>query len=127
MNFILATLLAANGMIATTYGYGERSCGEIRPQACQKGATTASGIPFDPNRPTAAIALKKASIMHPIVVMIRVEGGMCTPILFIDKKHPRYYRSSKPIDLTPGALRALGVRPHATWSGKVYICPRLRN
>lgn len=122
MSFILATIIAASGSIATTYGYGERYCGEISPRSCQIGATTASGVPFNPELPTAAIALKQGTIMRPVVVMLRVEGGFCTPILFTDKKHPRYYKSTKPIDLTPGALRALGVKPKSYWSGRVFVC-----
>lgn len=127
MSFILATIMAASGTIATTYGYGEQYCGpDSDPETCEVGATTASGLPFDPDLPTAAIALKEATVMRPTIVLLRVEGGVCTPITFIDKKNSRYYRKDKAIDLTPGALRALGVNPKSYWSGRVYVCEKAK-
>lgn len=121
-SFILATILAASGTTATTYGYGEQYCGEEEPISCDLGAITASGVPFDPNLPQAAIALKQQTVMHPIIVGLRTESGPCAPIQFVDKKHARFYGSDHPFDLTPGALRAMGVLPSATWSGRVYVC-----
>ena len=114
----------ADGMTGTTYGWGEMMCGDIgKPVPCDKNATTASGQPFDPELPTAAIAAPTRLRMPSggFEVYLKVEGGECAKILVNDKKNPRFI-DKKPWDLTKGALEALGVDATRHWSGKVFIC-----
>lgn len=109
---------------ATTYGWGEMMCGDVgKARSCSEGAITASGQVFDPELPTAAIAAPFNLRMPKtgVEVYMKVEGGECTKILVNDKKNPRFI-GKKPFDLTPGALRALGVNPTRHWSGKVLLC-----
>ena len=114
----------SDGMTGTTYGWGEKMCGDIgKPVPCDKNATTASGHSFDPELPTAAIAAPTRLRMpkEGFEVYLKVEGGECSKILVNDKKNPRFI-DKKPWDLTKGALKALGVDPTRHWSGKVFIC-----
>lgn len=114
----------ADGKTATVYGFGEKMCGDVgKARRCSKGAVTASGQPFDPAMPTAAIAIPAKYKMPPegMKVGLMFEGGQCTEILINDKKHPRFM-NSKPIDLSVGAVRAMGGNPTKRFSDKVFLC-----
>lgn len=107
---------------STTYGYGEFYCGDIgRPRPCERGAITASGEPFDPDLPTAAVFAPTNLRIIPTVVHMRIDDGPCAEILVTDKGNPRFI-GKRGFDLTPGALRALGIEPHSKWSGYVQPC-----
>lgn len=105
---------------ATTYGYGEFSCTNGRQLIpCAEGAITASGDRFHPNTITAAIWWPggRRKKFQKFWTYISVRGiGKCTRILINDKK------GSPGIDLTPGALRALGVKANRRWSGFIEMC-----
>lgn len=97
--------------ISSTYGFGEWNCGDIgKAKPCIKGQPTASGVLLDPDAPQAAIAAPTNMRMRPVTVYMRVPGGPCVAIQVIDKMNPRYI-GERGFDLTPGALRALGVEP----------------
>lgn len=97
--------------LSSTYGFGEYNCGDIgKPKPCVKGQPTASGVLLDPNLPQAAIAAPTNLRMYPVSVYMRVPGGPCVAIQVVDKMNPRYI-GKRGFDLTPGALRALGVEP----------------
>lgn len=124
--WLAAVILSYSGLTATTYGWGELSCGPPNiPKPCLDGSVTASGTPLKPfYRPQVAIALKRRSrLPKGLVIYARIPGGVCTELELVDKKNSRYFRSDRPWDLTPGALIALGVKnPRSTWSGRLEIC-----
>lgn len=97
--------------LSSTYGFGEFNCGDIgKPKPCVEGQPTASGLPLRPDLPTAAVAAPTNLRMYPVVVHMRVPGGPCVEILVNDKMNPRYI-GKRGFDLTPGALKALGLEP----------------
>lgn len=100
--------------IATTYGYGEYSC-ISQDHRCTSGAITASGEIFDPNLPTAAIYLPVNMKLRPVWVWLKYKEK-CARIRINDKK------GKKGFDLSPMALKLLGVKPHKSWSGKIEVC-----
>lgn len=115
-------ILLATTLPATTYGYGEIRCGDVgHAEACSTGAVTASGEPFDPDAVAAAIPLPQRRIMRPFDLSLRARDGSCVLVRVNDKSHPRWI-GQRGLDLTPGALRALGHEPSATWGGEVQLC-----
>ncbi len=116
-------LVVASGLTATTYGHGELMCGDVgKPRACKVGAITASGEPFDPSLPTAAIAAPFTYRLQARTVYLKVPGGQCRPIRLTDKMNPRYI-GKRGFDLSPKAVQLLtNEEPSRTWSGKVEVC-----
>jgi len=114
----------ANGLIATVYGFGEKNCGDVdKPVKCAVGATTASGLPFDPAKVIAALAAPSNVRIRPgRIVHLRLEGSThCVKIKLADKMNERYI-GQRGFDLTPAAIVALGSTPHKHWSNRVFIC-----
>ena len=104
---------------ATTYGYGEKSCGSKVARKCDTNRVTKSGMRFSPDTiPTAAI-VNPTRIFVPFVVYLKGVDGKCHPILVNDTKHPK---SNKHWDLTPAALNKLGIKVSKYWSGAVEVC-----
>lgn len=123
---LLELLATASGLLATTYGHGEMMCGDIgKPRPCILGEPTASGEPFDPSIPTAAIAAPTAFRLKATIVRLRIPGGQCQPIRINDKMNPRYI-GVRGFDLTPAAVELLTGTSSPYWSGKVEVCPKLR-
>jgi len=116
-------IMTAITVFSTTYSYGEMMCGDIgKPVKCQKGAITASGIPIDGKLPIIAIAAPTRMILRPHWVHMQLEGKeSCHWLLLADKMNPRYI-GKRGFDLTPSALRTLGVTPDPTWSGNLIMC-----
>jgi hypothetical protein len=117
-------LQKADGKVATVYGFSEKLCGDVgKPRRCSKGAITASGQMFDPHEPTAAMALpfKFKLPAEGLRVGLMFEGGTCTSILINDKKHPRFI-NHKPLDLSIGAVKAMGGIPTKIFSAEVFLC-----
>lgn len=122
MNPLFFFIEIAFGLLSTTYGHGELQCGDVhKPRRCEKGAITASGEVFDPQKPTAAVFAPKTLILRPVDVWMQVGDGPCAKIRVNDKGHPRYI-GHRGFDLSPGALKALGIKPHKQWSGVVKQC-----
>jgi len=97
--------------LSSTYGYGEHHCGDYgEPTPCIKGTITASGDTFDPELPTAAIAAPRNLKMVSTVVYMSANGGRCVAITVNDKMNERYI-GKRGFDLSPGALKALGLEP----------------
>ena len=121
-------ILAAHGLMGSTYGYGETYCGDVgRPVACDSSSITASGMPLLPSVPIVALSVPANRIMRkPEWIRLKVEGGQCAWVLLADKKNERF-RNDKPWDFTPKALEVLGVKPDRNWSGKVYVCDSLKD
>jgi hypothetical protein len=114
-------LTIAAATTATTYGYNEMSCLGLhaRPIPCKKGAITASGEIFDPDKVTAALHMPKHAMWaSPFVVRIALADTpqKCVPVRINDRK------GARGLDLTPGTLRALGASPSRSWSGRVVMC-----
>jgi hypothetical protein len=119
---MLVYLILANGLLSSTYGWGENNCGDIgKAVPCQAGAITASGIKLDHSSPQAAIAVPKNYRLKATYIRLRIEGGKCTDIHLVDKMNPRYI-GKRGFDLTPKALHMLGVKGHRDWTGKIYVC-----
>jgi hypothetical protein len=107
---------------ATIYGFGESYCGDIgKAVPCDHRAITASGEPFDPKKPTAAIPMPAKRIMRPTVIWLKTVTGECVAIRLNDKKNARYIGNGG-LDLTPAAVSVLGHDAHKAWSGKVEAC-----
>ena len=126
---IATYLLIANGLLATTYGWGEKNCGDIgKAVSCSKGAVTASGDLFDPEVANAAMALPTnirmvKGLRLPLRIM-HADGsyGTCHWMPVNDKMNPRYI-GVRGWDLSPAAVNLLtGGKAHRKWSGKVQIC-----
>jgi len=120
--FLYYIQIAFHVGFSTTYGYGENNCGDVGyPVPCTYGATTASGQPFSPDTPTAAVAAPKGVLAIPTRVYLRVGLGPCVEIIVNDKMNPRYI-GTRAFDLSPGALEALGITPDKTWTGIIQSC-----
>lgn len=116
-------LLTSSGITSTTYGHNEVMCGDVgAPTACVKGAVTASGDTFDPDKATAAIALPANVRIRAQYIYLKMDGGTCQPIKLNDKMNPRYI-GVRGFDLTPAAVKKLtGTAATDTWSGIVHVC-----
>lgn len=116
-------LLIASGLAATTYGHGERRCGDIQtPRACAAGATTASGVPFDPTLPQVAIAAPTKFFLKPTRIGLKLKHGKCQSFQLVDKMNPRWI-GERGFDLTPAAQTRLTGRPATKhWQAPVFVC-----
>lgn len=112
----------AHGLPATTYGYGEKMCGDIgKPRSCTVGAITASGEAFDPHVASAAIALPTKIRMSAKNIWIRTAKSACIRVRLNDKMNPRYIGKIG-LDLSPAAVYNLTGKRNKTWSGIIFIC-----
>jgi len=119
---ILDYIVIASGLLSTTYGYNEKNCGDIgKPVACSSEAVTASGIRLGSGLPIVAVAAPTRMRMRPFWVRMKTENSPCTYLLVADKMNPRYIHD-RGYDLTPDALKKLGITPSPHWSGKVEVC-----
>lgn len=109
-------------LLATTYGYGEKMCGEvIDPKPCVAGQLTASGIPFDPLIPTVAVhSTPNRRIRGTAFVCLRHLVSGAKVFLRVTDKH---YMDGR-IDLSPAAVAAIGGNPTNYWSSRVESCNR---
>lgn len=116
---ILELVAAAALVPATTYGWGERMCGDPgKTVLCATGATTASGIKFDPQQAHVAIHAPKRYRLRKgkFICFMHVSGAQVfLPVT--DKK------GRKGFDLSPKAVEMLGYKPTRYWSAKVQLCP----
>lgn len=113
---------ASNGKRATTYGYGEPSCGNtIKPEPCYKGQKTASGVEFDPKVASLALALPIKFRLRPTKILVRLKGGSCKLLWLLDKKNYKMFNSA-PWDLSPEAVKVLGGKASRIWSGIIEVC-----
>lgn len=112
-------------LLATTYGYGEKMCGDVgHAVRCRSGIPTASGIPFDTSRPQLAVAAPAILRMERREAWIRLDqpGAPCVHVEIVDKMAERWI-GLRGFDLNPAALRLLmpdGAGPE--WSGRVRRC-----
>ena len=114
----------ADGLRSTVYGTsGEMFCGDIgKPVPCASGATTASGLPFEPKLPSMAVAAPTRLRLAAVYIWVRVESGPCHRVLLSDKMNPRYI-GVRGFDLSPAAVRLLTGKPATKhWSGRVFVC-----
>jgi hypothetical protein len=114
----------ASGLLATTYGWGEMSCGSHPPRPCVAGEVTASGEQFDPARASAAVASPRRMPMRAKWIWLRLADGPfpCVRVRLNDKSHPRWM-GDRGFDLSPAAVRRLTSRPaKQTWSAPVTVC-----
>lgn len=113
---MLLWILLALTTKASTYGYGEKMCGE-QAKECDTSQLTASGLPFNPSEITAAVNMPKEYRVRPMLVYLKLEGSyQCHAVVVNDKK------GRKGLDLTPATLSLLGAKPRRTWSGNVIGC-----
>jgi hypothetical protein len=54
-------------------------------------------------------------------VSVKAVNGACVNIRINNKANPKYV-GRRGLDLTPGALRLLGIEPTKHWSGKLEMC-----
>lgn len=120
---IVNYLIIAIQLPSTTYGFGEKMCGDPgRTRACEAGAMTASGEIFNPSIASAAIPMPYKVKMKSFYIKIRNYLGNCVKIKVNDKKNERYIGNSG-LDLSPAAQQIVtGKIPSKTWSGKVEVC-----
>jgi hypothetical protein len=124
---LMDLLLIASSLPSTTYGYGETMCGDIhKPMKCDIGAITASGVPFDPQVPSIAIAAPAHLRIRPTLIYMRIDGGKCKPVWLLDKMNPRWI-GIRGFDLTPAAVELLtGKAATPYWSGVVEVCNSIK-
>ncbi len=120
---LTAFLMLASLLDSTTYGYGEKMCGDVgKPVVCAKGAITASGEPFDVEVPQVALALPAKWRVRAQRIKLRVSGGKCQWVRLVDKMNARWV-GLRGFDLNPAALSLLtGNRAIKHWTGRVEIC-----
>lgn len=112
---------------ATTYGWGEKMCGDTgKPRPCNRGAVTASGETFQPHRvPSAAVPAPTTKRIQPRWIGLRLQGVPMAPCIRVrlnDKANPRWI-GQRGLDLSPAAVQALTQNlPTPHWSGKVEEC-----
>lgn len=120
----------ANGLLATTYGWGEMYCGDVgRPVACAEGAVTASGEILRPlTQATVAVAAPSWVAVPPggVWVRLRLPGHPCSLVKVTDKMNERWI-GVRGWDLTPAAIVKLGGSPHPRWASKVFLCRADKN
>jgi len=122
MGTITYYILMASGLVSTTYGWGEKMCGDIgHPVECVKGARTASGDEFNPTVPSAAVAATTGLRMRSVLIGLRIPGGKCHHITINDKSNPRWI-GDRGFDLSPAAVRLLTGEAYKYWSGVVEVC-----
>jgi hypothetical protein len=116
---ILELVTAAAMVPATIYGYSERMCGDPgKAVPCAVGATTASGVPFDPSQAHVAIhaptrfRLRKGRFL----CFLHVSGAQVF-LPWTDKKGRGGF------DFSPKAVEMLGYKPTRHWSAMVKLCP----
>ena len=107
----------------SVYGVNqEKMCGDVgKPVACVQGARTSSGEEFNPDAVTAAVPAPTAQRTRITTVKLRAVSGECVEIRVNDKANSRFI-GVRGLDLTPGALRALGIEPTKYWSGRIEMC-----
>ena len=125
MELLITTALS---LTATTYGWGEKMCGDIgRPRACIDGAVTASGQPFKPSIPSAAVPAPTNRRIQPTILYLKLKGvpnAPCVGIVLNDKANPRWI-GQRGLDLSPAAVQALtGRMPTPYWKGEVEQCKK---
>lgn len=120
---LIELLIIASGLMSTTYGYGEKNCGDIgRAVACDSLAITASGLAFNPRIPQVAIAAPTSMRLRDRAIWLRVADQPCRRVLLVDKMNPRYI-GIRGFDLNPAAQALLTGKPATRhWSGKVFVC-----
>ena len=123
MELFIAT---AMGLTATTYGWGEMMCGDIgKPRSCASGAVTASGQPFLPTAPSAAVPAPtklRITATYIDVKLKNVVDAPCVRIIVNDKSNPRWI-GQRGFDLSPAAVQALTQKmPMPYWSGELEEC-----
>lgn len=107
-----------------TYGHGEVKCGDPEsPVACEVGAVTASGVPFDPD-----MALVAVHIPPEVTHKYRIRPGRWHVCLMHREGFPVWLpvldkKGAKGLDATPAAVRLLGYEPTPTWSAQLTPCP----
>lgn len=112
---------------ATTYGWGERSCGDVgKARPCTGNAVTASGEVFQPHRvPSAAVPAPQTKRIQARWIGLRMQDvpdAPCVRIRLNDKANPRWI-GQRGLDLSPAAVQALTQNmPTPYWSGKVEEC-----
>lgn len=117
-------IASSHGLEASVYGFSEKMCGDPgKARRCDRFAVTASGQQFNPQGVTAAISLPVHYRVPPegIDVWLKLDDGECTKININDKKHYRF-KKTRPLDLSVGAVKAMGGDPHKGWGGKVFLC-----
>lgn len=120
--YFMDYIIIASGLLSTTYGYGERFCGDIgKPVACDSRATTSSGIPLTNSLPIIAVAAPSRVTFKAHWVRMKADNKKCAWLLLADKMNPRYV-GNRGFDLTPEALRRLSIKPHKHWSGTLTPC-----
>ena len=120
---IMEYITLASLYVSTTYGYGEMYCGdESNPATCDSGATTASGLPFNPDMPYVAVPAPVGLRIVPQTIFFwSGKYQSCIPLQVVDKKNQRFVGKGG-FDFTPGALKKLGIVPKRYWSGRVNVC-----
>lgn len=121
---LLAELLVvASGLTSTMYGIGESNCGDVgHAVPCDSSATTASGLPFDPTQPMAAIAAPEDFVLDARDIFIKTATSKCIRVLLADKMNERYI-GERGFDLTPEVVRRLtGKEPTEYWSDQIFTC-----
>jgi hypothetical protein len=108
---------------ATTYGFGEKMCGDVgKPVKCDSNAITASGTPFDPEALTAAVPMpNKYRLKKEHVWLYSEFQDKCIKVKINDKKNPRYIGNSG-LDITPALQEALFGTRNWFWSGELEVC-----
>ena len=115
---------------ATTYGYGETYCGDPHgPVTCDATATTASGLPFDPEEAHVAVHLPPEVTARVLIRPGRWQVCLRHAVTGTPTWLPVTDKKGRPggLDLSPGALRLLGIEPSPAFSGNLTPCEtRLR-
>ena len=104
-------LKEASGKRSDVYGISnELYCGDVgKPQACSKGATTASGAGFDPDLPSVALALPRGFKIRPTLIWVKTLQSKCQAIWLTDKKNPKHSKH-RPWDISVAAAKLLGFK-----------------
>jgi len=120
---LIEYIVLAGSLVAFTFGYSEKRCGDINhPVACSIGATTSSGEKFNPLLiASAALPLPRRLKMRALTIKFKAKNGKCVPIRINDKS-PEKWIGKRGFELTPAALRILGITPSKKWSGRVELC-----
>lgn len=119
---VMELLIIAQGLRATTYGYGEFFCGvRGRPRPCIKGEPTSSGEEFDPDIATAALPAPGYLHFKPFYVRVKNHTGRCVSIRVNDKANPKWI-GVRGLDLSPRAVELITGNAYRHWSGKLQFC-----